>query len=291
MTKGDTVLSTGHNRQVIIELSDLSDPRLADYMNMTDVALRSKSEPERGLFMAESKNVITRAINAGYRPRSFLMAPKWLESMRPLLNRFGPDGGDIPVFVADEAALQALTGFHLHRGALASMHRMALPDASDLLVDSTRVAILEDIVDHTNVGAIFRSAAALDVDAVFVTPSCADPLFRRSVRVSMGTVFQVPWTRLGTWPDPQLFTDAGFATIALALTDDAIALDELENDLRVWPHRRLAWILGAEGHGLKPRTVASADQTVVIPMSAGVDSLNVAAAAAVAFWASRPRNR
>lgn len=275
---------------MIIELPDLSDPRLTDYLNMTDVALRSKSEPELGLFMAESKNVITRAINAGYRPRSFLMAPKWIETMRPVLNRFGPDGGEIPVFVADEAALEALTGFHLHRGALASMHRTALPDARELLANSTRVAILEDIVDHTNVGAIFRSAAALDIDAVFVTPSCADPLFRRSVRVSMGTVFQVPWTRLTTWPDPQLFTVAGFTTVALALSDNAITLDDLEDDIRVQPHRRLAWILGAEGHGLKPRTVASADQTVIIPMSAGVDSLNVAAAAAVAFWASRPRN-
>ncbi|MDO5728977.1 MAG: RNA methyltransferase [Actinomycetaceae bacterium] len=276
---------------MIIQLPDLTDPRLADYMNMTDVALRSKTEPERGLFMAESKNVITRAINAGYQPRSFLMAPRWVESMQPILDRFGSDGGDIPVFVADEKALETLTGFHLHRGALAAMHRLPLPDPTSLLDDTRRIAILEDIVDHTNVGAIFRSAAALDIDAVFVTPSCADPLFRRSVRVSMGTVFQVPWTRLTTWPDPDLFASAGFTTVALALTDHAVSLDKFENDVRENPDRPIAWILGAEGHGLKPRTVASADMTVMIPMSGGVDSLNVASAAAVAFWAARRSTR
>lgn len=275
---------------MIIELSDLSDPRLRDYMYMTDVALRSKSEPELGLFMAESKNVITRAINAGFQPRSFLMAPRWVESMRDILERFGPYAGDVPVFVASEDALQELTGFHLHRGALASMFRRPLPSAHDIVRDARRIAVLEDIVDHTNVGAIFRSAAALGIDAVLVTPSCADPLFRRSVRVSMGTVFQVPWTRLEQWPAPEIFTIHGFHTVALALTPDAVPLDEFERELISNPSAKIAWILGAEGHGLKPLTVASADSSVVIPMSGGVDSLNVASAAAVAFWASRVKD-
>lgn len=272
---------------MIIELSNLSDPRLRDYMHMTDVALRSKSEPELGLFMAESKNVITRAVDSGFRPRSFLMAPRWVDSMRDILERFGPEAGEIPVFVASEDALQDLTGFHLHRGALASMFRRPLPPAEDIMRGARRIAVLEDIVDHTNVGAIFRSAAALGIDAVLVTPSCADPLFRRSVRVSMGTVFQVPWTRLDQWPDPDLFTTHGFRTAALALTRNAVSLDEFERTLAADASVNIAWILGAEGHGLKASTVASADTSVVIPMSGGVDSLNVASAAAVAFWASR----
>lgn len=272
---------------VLIHLADLNDPRLNDYLHMTDVALRSKSEPEQGLFMAESKNVITRAINGGYCPRSFLMAPRWLESMADVLERFGPEGGEIPVFVAAEEMLQELTGFHLHRGALAAMHRKKLPEASELLKTARRVAVLEDIVDHTNVGAIFRSAAAIGVDAVLVTPSCADPLFRRSVRVSMGTVFQVPWTRLQLWPDPQLFKDFDFEVAALALGDNTITLDEYAAQLQVDPGRKVAWVLGSEGYGLKPRTLASVDQTVMIPMQHGVDSLNVAAAAAVTFWATK----
>ncbi|MDO5720125.1 MAG: RNA methyltransferase [Actinomycetaceae bacterium] len=274
---------------MIIELSDLSDSRLRDYMHMTDVALRSKSEPELGLFMAESKNVIIRAIDAGFRPRSFLMAPKWVDSMREILERFGPDGGDVPVFVASEDVLRTLTGFHLHRGALASMFRRPLPQANDILHTARRVAVLEDIVDHTNVGAIFRSAAALGIDGVLVTPSCADPLFRRSVRVSMGTVFQVPWTRLEQWPASELFASYGFHTAALALTPEALTLDEFEYTLAD-SSMKIAWILGAEGYGLKDRTVASADTSVIIPMKGGVDSLNVASAAAVAFWASRVRN-
>lgn len=272
---------------MLIYLSDLTDPRLRDYLQLTDVALRSKTETELGLFMAESKNVITRAINAGYQPRSFLMSPKWVENMREVLERFGPDGGDIPVFVAAEDLLSELTGFHLHRGAMAAMHRRPLPTPTHLLSAARRVAVLEDIVDHTNVGAIFRSAAAIGVDAVLVTPSCADPLFRRSVRVSMGTVFQVPWTRLETWPDPQLFKDFDFQVAALALGENTIPLDAYTAELNADPTRKVAWVLGSEGYGLKDRTLRCVDKTVMIPMHHGVDSLNVAAAAAVTFWATR----
>lgn len=282
-----TVGKTSENKGVLIDLKDLSDPRLADYTQMTDVALRSKTEFERGLFMAESKNVITRALDAGYQPRSFLMAPKWLKNMRPLLKRFGVDGGDIPVFVAPENVLEELTGFHLHRGALAAMHRRELPSSASLLAGAHRVAVLEDIVDHTNVGAIFRSAAGIGVDAVLVTPSCADPLFRRAVRVSMGTVFQVPWTRLDSWPTPEIFTEHGFELAALALGENTISLDQYAAELQADSERKVAWLLGSEGYGLKPQTLRIVDKTVMIPMYHGVDSLNVAAAAAVTFWATK----
>lgn len=282
-----TVGKTSENKGVLIDLKDLSDPRLADYMQMTDVALRSKTEFERGLFMAESKNVITRALDAGYQPRSFLMTPKWLKNMRPLLERFGVDGGDIPVFVAPENVLEELTGFHLHRGALAAMHRRELPSSASLLAGAHRVAVLEDIVDHTNVGAIFRSAAGIGVDAVLVTPSCADPLFRRAVRVSMETVFQVPWTRLDSWPTPEIFTEHGFELAALALGENTISLDQYAAELQADSERKVAWLLGSEGYGLKPQTLRIVDKTVMIPMYHGVDSLNVAAAAAVTFWATK----
>ncbi|MDO5721259.1 MAG: RNA methyltransferase [Actinomycetaceae bacterium] len=269
-----------------VDITDLTDPALADYTNMTDVALRSKVEPERGLFMAESRNVILRAVEAGYRPRSFLMAEKWLDSMSDILDKFP----HVPVYVANEDALRQLTGFHLHRGALASMHRKELPQACQLLAQARRIAILEDIVDHTNVGAIFRSAAALGVDAILVTPSCADPLYRRSVRVSMGTVFQIPWTRLDTWPAPQLLNEYNYHSVALALEADSRTLDDFCSFLRCAPDQKVAWVLGSEGYGLKPRTISSLDSKVIIPMSHGVDSLNVAAAAAVVFWATRPQS-
>jgi tRNA G18 (ribose-2'-O)-methylase SpoU len=198
----------------------------------------------------------------------------------------------VRVYVAEPAVLEAITGFHVHRGALASMHRPPLPTVADVLAGARggqgarRVAVLEDVVDHTNVGAAFRSAAAIGVDAVLVTPRCADPLYRRSVRVSMGTVFQVPWTRIDPWPSGiETLRAAGFVTAALALSDDSISLDVLETDAP----ERLALVLGAEGDGLKPATIAAADLTVRIPMAGGVDSLNVAAAAAVAFWATRVR--
>ncbi len=262
----------------------LEDPRVAEYTHLTDVALRTRYEPGAGLYMAESSNVIRRAVAAGHVPRSFLMAPRWLEQMADVLAAFP----DAPVFTAPEPELEALTGFHLHRGALAAMNRPALPDVDELLHDARRVAVIEDVVDHTNVGAIFRSAAGLGVDAVLATPRSADPLYRRSVRVSMGTVFQVPWTRIDPWPGGvDRLRAAGFAVASLALSDDAVTLDALAAD----PPERLALVLGAEGHGLAPATVAASDVVVRIPMAGGVDSLNVAAASAVAFWATRVAGR
>jgi tRNA G18 (ribose-2'-O)-methylase SpoU len=191
----------------------------------------------------------------------------------------------IPVLVGEPEVLEALTGFHLHRGALAAMGRPVLPTVGDVVATARRVLVLEDVVDHTNVGAAFRSAAALGVDAVLVTPRCADPLYRRSIRVSMGTVFQVPWTRIEPWPGGvDALRERGFVVAALALTDDAVSLD----DLAAAAPERLALVLGTEGDGLGPRTLAAADLAVRIPMAGGVDSLNVAAAAAVAMWALRP---
>lgn len=270
---------------MIIPIDDLHDPALSDYTSMTDIALRRHLEVERGLFMAESKNVISRAICAGCVPRSFLMEPKWLDSMAEIMRCFP----EVPVYTAPREVLRSLTGFHLHRGALAAMQRPDLPSPDTLLTDAQRVAVLENIVDHTNVGAIFRSAAALGVDAVLVTPSCADPLYRRAVRVSMGTVFQVPWTRLSGWPCPQLLAAHGFETVALALNDESVPLDEYAARLELNQLSRVAWILGTEGQGLQPQTISAADTVVRIPMSGGVDSLNVAAAAAVVFWATRRR--
>ncbi len=268
-------------------VTEPADDRLADYVSLTDVALRSKHEPAKGLYIAESSTVLERALRAGHRPRSVLLAPRWVPDLERMVASLPSGDGEpeaITVFVADEPVLEAITGFHVHRGALAAMHRPPLPAVADLLAGARRVAVLEDIVDHTNVGAAFRSAAALGVDAVLVTPRCADPLYRRSVRVSMGTVFQVPWTRIDPWPGGvATLRAAGFVSAALALSDDAITLDELVAD----PPERLAMVLGAEGHGLKPTTVAACDLVVRIPMSGGVDSLNVAAAAAVAFWATR----
>ncbi|WP_454048966.1 TrmH family RNA methyltransferase [Cellulomonas sp. Marseille-Q8402] len=276
----------------IVHLTDPDDERLADYVSLTDVALRSRHEPEKGLYIAESSTVLGRALAAGHRPRSVLVSPRWLPDLTAMLEARDPDGEPVRVYVAEPAVLEAITGFHVHRGALASMHRPPLPSVADVLAGARggagarRVAVLEDVVDHTNVGAAFRSAAAIGVDAVLVTPRCADPLYRRSVRVSMGTVFQVPWTRVDPWPGGiDVLRDAGFVTAALALSDDAIGLDVLEAD----PPERLALVLGAEGDGLKPATVAAADLTVRIPMAGGVDSLNVAAAGAVAFWATRVR--
>ena len=258
------------------------DPRLADYVSLTDVLLRRRTEPERGLYIAESEKVIRRALAAGHRPRSFLMGRRWLTDLADVVAAAEADG--IPVFVGEPDVIEQLTGFHLHRGALAAMQRPVAPAVADLLAGASRVLVLEDIVDHTNVGAAFRSAAALGVDAVLVTPRCADPLYRRAIRVSMGTVFQVPWTRIDPWPGGvDLLHEAGFTVAALALEDDSVGLDELAAD----PPDRLALVLGTEGDGLSRRTIAAADLTVRIPMAGGVDSLNVAAAGAVAMWALR----
>jgi tRNA G18 (ribose-2'-O)-methylase SpoU len=266
----------------VIEITDPADERVQDYFALTDVALRRRLEPANGLYLAESEKVIRRALAAGHVPRSYLMGRRWLADLADLVNE--ADASGIPVYVGADDVIEEMTGFHLHRGALASMQRPVLPAYHELLRGARRVLVLEDIVDHTNVGAIFRSAAALGVDAVLVTPRCADPLYRRSVRVSMGTVFQVPWTRVEPWPAAVDDLQAqGFSIASLALRDDAISLDELVADLP----ERLVMVLGAEGDGLARRTVDASDLVVRIPMSGGVDSLNVAAASAVVLWATR----
>lgn len=265
-----------------IVIEDPSDERVADYLRLTDMALRTRLEPEHGLYLAESEKVIRRALAAGHRPRSFLMAPRWLDDLAGLVA--DAEAGGVPVYVGEPDVIRSLTGFHLHRGALASMHRPRLRRVEDLLAGARRVVVLEDIVDHTNVGAVFRSVAALGVDAVLVTSRCADPLYRRSVRVSMGTVFQVPWTRIEPWPAAiDGLRRQGFTVAALALSPEAIGLDEVAAD----PPHRLALVLGTEGDGLAARTVTRSDLVVRIPMAGGVDSLNVAAAGAVAMWALR----
>nr|NLD40866.1 RNA methyltransferase [Actinomycetales bacterium] len=279
---------------MIVRIESADDPRVAEYTNLTDVALRARVEPENGIFLAESQNVIRRAVAAGHRVRSFLMAPRWLDSMADVISqaRAFSGGSDVPVYVAPQEVLQGITVFNLHRGALATMHRPPLRTVEEVLAGARsgagarRVVVLDDIVDHTNVGAAMRSAAALGVDAVLVTPRCADPLYRRSVRVSMGTVFQLPWTRIEPWPGGiSLLRSLGFTVAALALSEDSVSLDELATDLP----ERLALVLGTEGDGLSRRTVEGADLVVRIPMDHGVDSLNVAAAGAVAFWATRVR--
>ncbi|MBK9475974.1 MAG: RNA methyltransferase [Tetrasphaera sp.] len=263
-------------------VTSADDPALADYVGLTDVALRRRSEPARGLYIAESEKVIRRALQAGHRPRSYLMAERWLTDLADLVAQAEADG--IPVWVGEHEVIEGLTGFHLHRGALAAMHRPVLPPVGDIVREARRVLVLEDIVDHTNVGAVFRSAAALSVDAVLVTPRCADPFYRRAIRVSMGTVFQVPWTRIDPWPGGvEVLRSAGFTVAALALEQDSVSLDDLAAD----PPERLALVLGTEGDGLSRRTLAAVDLTVRIPMAGGVDSLNVAAAGAVAAYALR----
>ncbi|SDH29623.1 TrmH family RNA methyltransferase [Microbacterium pygmaeum] len=263
----------------VLEIGDPADPRLADYRDLTDVALRRILEPAGGLYIAESAKVIARALAAGHTPRSVLVQSKWLGEVEAVLG-----GRETVVYVVDADIAESLTGFAVHRGALAAMHRPVLPTVQEVIQRARLVMILEDIMDHTNVGAVFRSAAALGVDAVLISPRCADPLYRRSVRVSMGTVFQVPWTRLPEWREASgILHDAHFHLAALALTEDAVPLD-------VFAARRperVALLLGAEGDGLSRRALAAADTVVTIPMAGGVDSLNVAAASAVAIWALR----
>jgi len=265
----------------VVRVTELSDPRLSDFANLTDVALRRRTEPEGGLYIAESSKVIARALRAGHVPRAVLVLEQWLDDVAELLG-----DSDAPVYVGEPELLEQLTGFNLHRGALASMHRPALRSVSELIEGARRIVILEDIVDHTNVGAVFRSAAALGADAVLITPRCADPLYRRSVRVSMGTVLQVPWTRIPNWPaDAELLKAAGFHLAALALSDDSVDLDTFAADAP----ERVALILGTEGDGLSWQTIEAADSVVKIPMMHGVDSLNVAAASAVGMYTLRVR--
>jgi tRNA G18 (ribose-2'-O)-methylase SpoU len=272
---------------IVEELDGPDDVRAQDYRNLTDVGLRRRLEPELGLFMAESHQVIERALAAGYLPRSVLTTPRWLPAVRSL-----PLPDAAPVLFADEATVNTITGYRVHRGALAAMARRDRPALQDVLESVTsgpsttaRVAILEDIVDHTNVGAAFRSAAAMGVDAVLVTPQCADPLYRRSVRVSMGAVFSCPWTHIDPWPDGIAELQAnGFLVVALTPEGES-SLDEIAPEDR----SRIAMVLGTEGDGVRAETLDRCDGTVRIPMARGVDSLNVAAAAAVAFYATRPR--
>lgn len=259
-------------------------PELADFTSLTDVALRRTLEPAEGLYIAESPKVIERALAAGHRPRSVLLLEQWLPKIESLLDGFP----DLPVYVGDSSQLETLTGFHLHRGALASMHRPVDRDPLELLRvprNRSRIAVLEGLADHANVGSAFRNAAAMGLDAVLVTPSCADPLYRRSVRVSMGTVFQVPWTRIAPWPRDglQLLKDAGYLVAGMSLGEDSITLDELVAE----DHDLLALVFGAEGHGLTRGADRQLDRRVTIPMMNGVDSLNVAASSAVTFYATR----
>jgi tRNA G18 (ribose-2'-O)-methylase SpoU len=271
---------------IVTHVQDLSDPLLADYHALTDVALRTKSEPAQGLYIAESLKILERALRAGHQPRSVLTIPGWLPKLEELSHAMPGALDDVEVFVSDAELMETLTGYHVHRGTLASMNRPPMPDIQDLLAGATRIVVLEDIVDHTNVGAIFRSVAGIGADAVIVTDSCADPLYRRSVRVSMGTVFQVPWTRAGSWTELVAVLRANdVSVVALALTPEAIALDFFAAK----PPTKLALVLGTEGDGLSLRAVGDSDAVVSIPMRGGVDSLNVAAASAVALWALRDR--
>ncbi|XPP25841.1 MAG: TrmH family RNA methyltransferase [Leucobacter sp.] len=264
----------------LLRAETLDARELADYTRLTDVALRRVLEPAEGLYLAESPKVIARALAMGHRPRSLLLLESWLPSVEPLLE----DYPEVPVYVGEPDVLRELTGFHLHRGALASMHRPEPLDPLQLLQTSRRVVVLEDLADHTNVGAVFRSVAALGADAVLLTPACADPLYRRAVRVSMGAVLQVPWGRLPEWPVAgPMIREAGYELAAFALRDDAEDLA----DFAAEPPERLALMFGTEGEGLSRRALASATRCVTIPMDHGVDSLNVATAAAVALWAVR----
>lgn len=272
----------------IVEITDFAAPELDVFARLTQTQLRRRLEPEKGMFIAESPKVIERALDAGYTPVSLLMERKHITGQgAPVIARCP----GVPVYTADEALLSSLTGYPLTRGVLCAMRRRPLPALESVCAGARRLAVLEGIVDATNIGAIFRSAAALGVDGVLVTPTCGDPLYRRSVRVSMGTVFQIPWTRIGSapsqWPGwgmEQLHA-LGFRTAAMALRDDSISLD----DPRLWAEERLAIVLGTEGDGLAAETIARCDYTVRIPMAHGVDSLNVAAASAVAFWQLRRR--
>ncbi|MFI5492248.1 TrmH family RNA methyltransferase [Actinoplanes sp. NPDC051859] len=254
-------------------IDDPADERLGDYRSLTDLELRTKWEPPHGLFIAEGELVLRRARRAGYQARSYLVDAKRVDQLEDL--------DDAPVYAAAPAVLEQVTGFHVHRGVLASFHRLPLLDAGDVLAAARRVAILEDVNNHTNIGAVFRGAAALGIDAVLLSPTCADPLYRRSVRVSMGEVFAVPYARLEPWPDGlDRVREAGFSVLALTPAPDAVPMQRLDAAQRARP----ALLLGAEGPGLSRHALAACDVPVRLPMRRGVDSLNVAAAAAVAFW-------
>ena len=272
----------------MIEIVDFEAPELDVYARLTEAQLRNRRETEKGIFIAESLKVIEYALDAGCEPVSFLMERKHIEGQaKGLLARCG----DVPVYTAECEVLAELTGYELTRGILCAMRRPAMPSVEEICKKARRIVVLDGIVDPTNVGAIFRSAAALNMDAVLVTPSCCDPLYRRAVRVSMGTIFQIPWTRIGEhssqWPciGIERLKEMGFKTAAMALTERSISIE----DESLKEVEKLAVVMGSEGHGLSEETIAACDYTVKIPMSHGVDSLNVAAASAVAFWQLRVR--
>jgi tRNA G18 (ribose-2'-O)-methylase SpoU len=261
-------------------VTDPADPALADYTGLTDVELRRRREPAEGLFIAEGEKVIRRALAAGYRMRSMLLTAKWLDVMADVIAE-----AEAPVHLVEPKLAEQVTGYHVHRGALASMERKPLPGAAEVLAGARRVAVLEGLVDHTNLGAIFRSAAALGMEAVLLSPDCADPLYRRAVKTSMGAVFSVPYARLDPWPASLgVLHEAGFELLALTPAEGSVTLAEAA------PHLlpKAALMLGAEGDGLTPRALAAATRRVRIPMALGIDSLNVGAAAAVAFYAVNP---
>lgn len=263
----------------VIEITDFSAPELDVYARLTEAQLLNRFEPAKGMFIAESPKVIHRALDAGCQPVSLLMERKDITgAAREILQRCP----EVPVYTADEELLCNLTGYHLTRGVLCAMRRPALPDAQQLCTGVSRIVVLENIMNPTNIGAIFRSAAALGMDAVLLTPGCSNPLYRRSARVSMGTVFQIPWTYTPQWPEEgmSLLKKLGFKTAAMALREDSVSVD----DSNLMGEEKLAIVLGSEGDGLTNDTIASCDYTVKIPMFHGVDSLNVAAASAVAFW-------
>jgi tRNA G18 (ribose-2'-O)-methylase SpoU len=264
----------------LIQVTDPADPRLADYRDLRDVELRKHFEAEHGLFLAEGEKVVRRAAAAGFTPRSFLMAARWLDGLGDVL-----EATDAPCYVVTEDLAEQVTGFHVHRGALAALERRPLPSVEEVLAGARAVLVLEDIVDHTNVGAIFRCGAAFGFDAVLLAPRCADPLYRRSIKVAMGAVFALPWTRLPDWVDalPSL-SRLGFTTVALTLADDAQPVDDAVAGVD-----RVALVLGSEGHGLSRRWEEGADRRAIIPMSGEVDSLNVAAAASVACYVTARR--
>jgi tRNA G18 (ribose-2'-O)-methylase SpoU len=266
-----------------LTISDASDPRLADYVSLRDASLRSHLESDQGLFIAEGAKVIRRAVDAGYRPRSFLLAERWLEGLHDVLTRWPA----APVYIVTEDLAEQVTGFHVHRGALASLHREQRHSIEQLLAQQ-RLVVLEDIVDHTNVGAILRNAAGLGWDGALLSPRAADPLYRRSIKVSMGAVFSLPWARLVDWRNaPHLLSAAGFLTVALSLAPDAVELSELA--ATITSQSRIAVLLGTEGAGLSTRWSDGAAVRARIPMSAGIDSLNVAAAGAIACYALSAR--
>lgn len=266
----------------IIEINDITAPELDVYARTSEVQLLRYYEPEPGLFIAESPKVIERALNAGYEPLSFLVEHKDLEAeAKQILERYP----EIPVYTAEYDVLVGMTGYALARGMLCAMKRRRLPSVEEICQNTSRIAILDNVVNPTNVGAIFRSAAALHMDAVLLTSGCSDPLYRRAARVSMGTVFQIPWTyfdKKSSWPEEGMksIQNLGFKTVAMALRDDSFSID----DPKLLAEEKLAIVLGTEGDGLASQTIADCDYTVKIPMSHGVDSLNVAAASAVAFW-------